>query len=1113
MTTHFQELVSAFGAQCKERLAGPGEREALIRAPFNNLMTGIGVAWGMKVIPHDEVREQDGAVRPDYAISVDGVVAGHVELKAPGVSLDPASYGASTANYRQWQRLKELPNLLHSNGLEWRLWRNGEMVHPPVFLGGNSIATAGSLLTAGKGFDTLVRDFLEWEPLPITSVGRLVERVAPLARAIREEVREALRSERRAIKAGADRSEQPFLGAADSWRRLLFPGATDEEFGNGYAQTVTFALLLARAEGSDLHNKSLHDISKELDASHALMGKALDLLTEHADGPVARTVQLLGRVVAAVEWDQISKGSTDVYLHLYEHFLAHYDNEMRKKTGSFYTPAGVVNQMTRLTEDALVQFFGKQRAFRDPSVTVLDGSMGTGTYPLTILERAGLQAKAEYGEAAEPEALTSLAARMYGIEIQSGPFSVAELRITKTLRDKHADLPAGGLNLYVADTLESPFSASNDQLSYTEQLIAKQRKLANQMKRDKNIRVVISNPPYKERSRGLGGWVETGDSGHPGWAPLDDFRHPGNGVHEGMALNNLYVFFWRWAMWKVFESTPSSEQLFDGDSGIVCYITAKGYVTGLGFKGMRKYIREKCSQGWIIDLTPEGQQPPAANAIFNIETPVAVAIFIREPGTSEYEPAVIKHISLDGTRDEKISKMAGLTFDDARWQTARSGWTAPFTPAAEGGWDDYPAMDDLMPWYTTGLSANRTWVYGPTPEILEARFRELVYETDPEKKKKLLKATRDSTLTKVKKALPSRTVDNLPDTEQSTGVKLDDVLLVDKIKAIRIAYRSFDRQYILADSRVLDMPRPPLWAARMPGQVFTTESHSIHPGKGPGLTHAALMPDMNHFRGSRGGRVFPLFHPDGTPNVANGLLDALSERFGKPVSANDLLAYTACVMSHPGYVDAFQEELTTPGNRLPITGDATLWEKAVRVGEEVLWLHSYGECYRSDAENRGDNVRDRAGFAHPKYIKQVKDLPEVKTYSAVDGTLHIGSGEFGPVSPAVANYTVGGSKILDLWYGYRKKDPNGRITSPLDEINQQSWDPNWTVELLELLSVLTQLVALEPKQNEILEEIMAGELLTLSTLTSAGVSWPTTDSDRDPKFPLDSSSVLFDDPL
>ena len=55
--------------------------------------------------------------------------------------------------------------------------------------------------------------------------------------------------ERAAVRAGAPEHQQPFTGLALDWRRMLFPTASDSEFADGYAQAVTFALLLARSEG------------------------------------------------------------------------------------------------------------------------------------------------------------------------------------------------------------------------------------------------------------------------------------------------------------------------------------------------------------------------------------------------------------------------------------------------------------------------------------------------------------------------------------------------------------------------------------------------------------------------------------------------------------------------------------------------------------------------------------------------------------------------------------------------------------------------------------------------------------------------------------------------
>ena len=56
------------------------------------------------------------------------------------------------------------------------------------------------------------------------------------ARLLRDEVTEQLELHSEALTA-----------LATDWRKLLFPDATDERFADGYAQAVTFGLLMARA--------------------------------------------------------------------------------------------------------------------------------------------------------------------------------------------------------------------------------------------------------------------------------------------------------------------------------------------------------------------------------------------------------------------------------------------------------------------------------------------------------------------------------------------------------------------------------------------------------------------------------------------------------------------------------------------------------------------------------------------------------------------------------------------------------------------------------------------------------------------------------------------------
>lgn len=495
----FADVVAAYGASARDRLSGPGEREALLTTPVSQLIEQAGELLGVRVVTHNEVRELGGVVRPDFGVRVDGLLVGHIELKAPGTSLDPASYGSSTHNFRQWQRLCELPNLLHTNGTEFRLWRFGELIESPAAVHAADLTRIRGPLTATNSLERLVTSFLRWSPAPITSVSKLVEALAPMARMLRETVREALRAER-AMGTVSDPTRQPFTGIKADWRRLLFPQATDAQFADGFAQTVVFALLLALSEGVELEREGVFNAARALESHHTLMGRTLSLLTEHMQGTATwNAMETILRVLTATRWDLLSADQEHLYLHLYEDFLGAYDPDRRRRSGSYYTPVEIVDAMVRLTDMVLRSHLGKAEGLRNPHVSIVDPAMGTGTFPLSVFRHVAQAATDQYGPGAAPEAVANAVARTYGIEIQSGPFSVAELRVTSTVEALGTELPPRGLNLYVADTLEDPHSAGDQQLSYTAQLIAQQRQQANRMKRERNIQVCIGNPPFPRK--------------------------------------------------------------------------------------------------------------------------------------------------------------------------------------------------------------------------------------------------------------------------------------------------------------------------------------------------------------------------------------------------------------------------------------------------------------------------------------------------------------------------------------------------------------------------------------------------------------------------------------
>lgn len=1048
---------------------------------------------------------------------VDGVLTGYVELKAPGKNIDPASFGKKSHEYRQWQRLRNLPNLLYTNGTEWRLYRYGKPIPTGSEKNDNAVnVSAGSFIIRNKrvlfpekitwsapaNLATLFLNFLRWVPAPITSADRLVETLAPLAALLREEMLVSLTAQEKTDASKHTKAEKNgeedrlipsnLVGLRKDWRDTLAPNTSNEEFADSFAQTVVFSLVVALSENLDLNLNTFSSMIRRLRSQHGLLGNALSLLTEHLDeeSSLYSTLAVIVRVMNAASWPDISSGKSDVYLHLYEHFLKVYNPEQRKTTGSYYTPVEVVDQMVRLVDDALRTYLGKEHGLASEGVSVIDPAMGTGTYPLSVMHRV---AKTEsLAPAARTRALNRLVKNLYGFELQSGPFSVAELRLNQTLKELGAEVPEDGLNLYVADTLSDPYAKQKPVNSQTLRLLSQLSNKATRVKREVPIQVCIGNPPYKVQAEKMGGWVNSGPRSKDDISSImDDFRSSSLGKNK-YVLNNLYVYFWRWAFWKVFEDSfralegqPDSAQ----HAGVVCFITASGYLRGPGFKTMREYIRRSSSRGWIINVTPEGKRPPKGTAVFDIETPVSIALFLREENTDAETPADIRYVALHGKLEEKMQALATLDLDGAEFEPVRSGWGDKFVPEAGGDWDSYPELPDFYVSCFPGIKPNRTWVYAPSESVLQERWAELIEGNDLQVRAERFGETASIGISRGKVPLPG--ADTFQGSRESLNDQITREVIPDAPNIVPVGYRAFDRQYILADSRLIHRASPNLWKHRIPEQIFITELHNEYVGMGPGLYFHNLIPDMHGFKGSEGGRAHPVLNVSGAPNLTESAEQMLRERYGDN-APGDLVYYLAALTGHPGYVRTFDKPLQQAGIRVPLTADPALWERAVQLGKQVVWLHTYGERgeplpgmkYLHQLPQDADytlptptvDMGRTMPTEHPSFLPDsVTDELTEKQNTPVRGTVSFGQARCENVEKRVFDYTVGGNQVLGLWAKYRLKDPETKWSSSLNDIVQREWPEAWSDEYERLLYTLTHLVHLEPAQEKLLDEVLAGE--------------------------------------
>ena len=421
------------------------------------------------------------------------------------------------------------------------------------------------------------------------------------------------------------------------------------------------------------------------------------------------------------------------------------------------------------------------------------------------------------------------------------------------------------------------------------------------------------------------GWVRWGSDEKGADAILRAFIDPaiaaGHGVHI-KNLYNLYVYFWRWALWKVFEQKTAT------GPGVVSFITASSYIDGDAFCGMREHMRRLCDEIWILDLGGEGHGARKNDNIFTIQTPVAIAVAVRSQEPKKDKPASVHYARLEGTQEEKLHLLDAIDgFAKIRWQDCPNDWQAPFRPAGKGDYFAWPLLVDLMPWQHSGVQLKRTWPIGPDVETLERRWHGLLHASD---RSEAFRGTGDR---EVNGTYPSDSIgagDSTPIAKLSGNAAMP--------AAQRYAYRSFDRHYLIADRRLISRPRPDLWRAHSAWQVYLTSLLTKFLGTGPALTACAEIPDLDHFSGRGAKDAIPLYRTANAsdPNILPALLPLLGKAYGRTVTPEDFLAYVYGVLAQPAFTTRFAKELETRELRVPLTKDAALFEKVRDVGARLL---------------------------------------------------------------------------------------------------------------------------------------------------------------------------------
>ncbi|MFE3827625.1 type ISP restriction/modification enzyme [Streptomyces sp. NPDC059092] len=383
---------------------------------------------------------------------------------------------------------------------------------------------------------------------------------------------------------------------------------------------------------------------------------------------------------------------------------------------------------------------------------------------------------------------------------------------------------------------------------------------------------------------------------------------------------------------------------------------------------------------------------------------------------------------------------------------------------ADAAFGDAPPLGEVMPWSTPPLRLGRPWVLAPDSGSLTARWDRLVRAGDAEREA-LFGATRARTPRSAVAALPG----------QATGTGRFARETGRCPEPLRVAHGPFDEQWLIPDHRLIDAARPELWRVADARQIFAVEQGYVpkagaaQAGMEPALLVSAVLPD-GHSPAGRPGRIRPLYRRPGgrEPNLAPGLTELLAARLGREVGAEDVLAWAvaAAVPSPAGCV-------------VPLTADPGVWATGVELGRRMTGIQLRGA--------RGGERPRLPGGRRPYVRAAVPDRPESLTYDAADEALGVGTGRISPVPAEAWDFTVGGVRVLELWFERRARRADPPEPGTLEAIRPAGWPQEWTSELLELITVLALLAEVRPLRRRLLAEAAAAAAVGRAELRTAGV--------------------------
>ena len=939
------------------------------------------------------------AGNPDMRVwSDDQHVTGYVECKEPGdTNLDRVEASEQLQRY-----LGAFPNVILTNFLEFRLYRNGEALGLPVVIAnGQLLGVSGGLpFQHEEDFRTLLERFFDFA-LPQTYTAQtLAVALAVRTRYLKDQVVGQLTEDEEQGRGGE------LVGLKDEFRQVLISDLTTDTFADLYAQTITYGMFAARmrAHGAFSRAATLAGIPAPIGILRKLFryisaGDTPERLSVIVDD----IASVLAAADTSVIFGEADRDGRDPVADFYETFLGKYDPAKKKQHGVYYTPKPVVEYIVRSVDGIVRDTFGKADGLASSGVTVLDPAAGTMTFTAVATELAATTFTDKYGNGSIGGWIDDHVLKdFYAFELMMAPYAMGHLRMDALLGELGYQMkPDDRFKLYLTNTLDVTTAAQGTLPGLSP--LAEESHMAETVKVDEPVLVVMGNPPYSGVSSNKGPWIKT---------LIEDYKKVDGkplGEKNPKWLQDDYVKFIRFAQWKIDRA----------GQGVLGFITNHSYLDNPTFRGMRQSLMASFDQIHILNLhgnAKKKEQAPDGTKdenVFDIQQGVAIILAVKKEGLARG----VWQADLWGTRAAKYDTLAHTDMTMTTWhKLAPQQDQYLFVPQDVTGREEYlswPKVTEIFPVSSVGIVTAR--------DRLTIQFTENdVWQTvnhfislSPEEARAAFHLGPDARDWKV--ALAQQDIrDSGPD----------------RRNIVPILYRPFDVRYTYytGHSRgFICMPRAEVMRNMLEPNVGLITRRAMLPGRPCNYVFVCdiLMSDGVIRSDNRGSEsLFPLYqYPDDDAPSKNGrlanldrrLLLDLSIRFHLTMDPAHVLAYTYAILNSRRYQEQYAPMLRADFPRVPFPQDAKTFAALSDLGQQLIDLHLMRSPELDHPISRFNGKGD-SGVAKV-------------TYDADQKRVYINAAQyFDNVTPDLWAYQIGGYQVLAKWL----KDRKGRFLSAAD---------------------------------------------------------------------------------